>query len=62
MKRPAATENNLERIQAWRQICPEIVIRSTFIVGFPGETEAEFELLLEFLTAAQQCKLTNSKG
>ncbi len=53
MKRPAATENNLERIQAWRQICPEIVIRSTFIVGFPGETEAEFELLLEFLTAAQ---------
>lgn len=53
MKRPAATENNLERIQAWRNICPEIVIRSTFIVGFPGETEAEFELLLEFLTAAQ---------
>jgi ribosomal protein S12 methylthiotransferase len=53
MKRPAATENNLERIQAWRKICPEIVIRSTFIVGFPGETEAEFELLLNFLTAAQ---------
>jgi len=53
MKRPAATENNLERIQAWRKICPEIVIRSTFIVGFPGETEAEFELLLDFLTAAQ---------
>ncbi|MDP7536611.1 MAG: 30S ribosomal protein S12 methylthiotransferase RimO [Methylococcales bacterium] len=53
MKRPAAAENNLERIQAWRNICPEIVIRSTFIVGFPGETEAEFELLLEFLTAAQ---------
>jgi len=53
MKRPAAAENNLERIQAWRNICPDIVIRSTFIVGFPGETEAEFELLLEFLTAAQ---------
>jgi len=53
MKRPAATENNLERIQAWRNICPEIVIRSTFIVGFPGETEAEFEVLLECLTAAQ---------
>ena len=53
MKRPASSENNLERIQAWRKICPEITIRSTFIVGFPGETEAEFEALLDFLRVAQ---------
>ncbi|WP_404359841.1 30S ribosomal protein S12 methylthiotransferase RimO [Methylotuvimicrobium sp. KM1] len=53
MKRPAAAENNLERINAWRKICPEITIRSTFIVGFPGETEQEFEQLLQFLTDAQ---------
>ncbi len=53
MKRPAATQNNLERIKAWRDICPEITIRSTFIVGFPGETEQEFEQLLAFLTDAQ---------
>lgn len=53
MKRPAATENNLERIQAWREICPDITLRSTFIVGFPGETEQEFEELLQFLTDAQ---------
>ena len=53
MKRPAASENNLERIKAWREICPEITIRSTFIVGFPGETEQEFEQLLDFLTEAQ---------
>lgn len=53
MKRPAASENNLERIKAWRDICPEITIRSTFIVGFPGETEQEFEELLGFLTEAQ---------
>ncbi len=53
MKRPASSENNLERIKAWRKICPELTIRSTFIVGFPGETEAEFEELLEFLTEAQ---------
>lgn len=53
MKRPAATENNLQRIAAWREVCPEIVIRSTFIVGFPGETEAEFSQLLDFLEAAQ---------
>ncbi|MDX9707644.1 MAG: 30S ribosomal protein S12 methylthiotransferase RimO, partial [Azospira sp.] len=49
MKRPASAENNLERIKAWRSICPEITIRSTFIAGFPGETEAEFEELLGFL-------------
>ncbi len=53
MKRPANAENTLERIRAWRAMCPEITIRSTFIVGFPGETEAEFEELLAFLEQAQ---------
>jgi len=53
MKRPAASENNLERIKAWRTVCPDIILRSTFIVGFPGETEAEFQELLDFLTEAQ---------
>jgi ribosomal protein S12 methylthiotransferase len=53
MKRPAATENVLQRIQAWRDICPDITLRSTFIVGFPSETEQEFEELLDFLTEAQ---------
>ncbi len=53
MKRPAASQNNLERIQAWRTICPDITLRSTFIVGFPGETEQEFEELLDFLSEAQ---------
>ncbi len=53
MKRPAATEDILQRIAAWRKICPEIIIRSTFIVGFPGETEAEFAELLDFLNEAQ---------
>lgn len=53
MKRPANAENNLTRIQQWRQICPDITLRSTFIVGFPGETEAEFEELLAFLQEAQ---------
>lgn len=53
MRRPAASENNLTRIQSWRQICPDITLRSTFIVGFPGETEQEFEELLQFLSAAQ---------
>jgi ribosomal protein S12 methylthiotransferase len=53
MKRPANTENTLERIAYWRQVCPEITIRSTFIVGFPGETEQSFELLLDFLDQAQ---------
>jgi ribosomal protein S12 methylthiotransferase len=53
MKRPAAAENNLERIRRWREICPELAIRSTFIVGFPGETDADFEMLLEFLGEAQ---------
>ncbi len=53
MKRPASSENVLERLARWRDICPDIVIRSTFIVGFPGETEREFEELLEFLESAQ---------
>ena len=53
MKRPANAENNLERIRRWREICPDLTLRSTFIVGFPGETEAEFEQLLEFLEQAQ---------
>ena len=53
MKRPASSENNLLRINKWREVCPDITIRSTFIVGFPGETEAEFEALLDFLEHAQ---------
>ncbi|WP_058836511.1 30S ribosomal protein S12 methylthiotransferase RimO [Luteimonas abyssi] len=53
MKRPGAVDRTLERIQRWRAISPELTIRSTFIVGFPGETEAEFEALLDFLDAAQ---------
>ena len=53
MKRPAASENNLKRIKAWREICPELTIRSTFIVGFPGETEEDFDELLQFLDDAQ---------
>lgn len=53
MKRPASSENNLARIKAWRDICPDITIRSTFIVGFPGETDEDFEHLLDFLQEAQ---------
>jgi len=53
MKRPANGERNLERILAWREICPDLVIRSTFIAGFPGETEEEFAYLLNFLEEAQ---------
>jgi ribosomal protein S12 methylthiotransferase len=53
MKRPASGERNLDRIQAWRAACPELVIRSTFIAGFPGETEEEFSYLLDFLDQAQ---------
>ena len=52
MKRPGAIERTLERIHAWRAICPEITLRSTFIVGFPGETEEEFQMLLDFLEKA----------
>ena len=53
MKRPAAAENTLERIRRWREICPDLTIRSTFIVGFPGETDEDFETLLDFLAEAQ---------
>ena len=53
MKRPANAAGTLQRIRDWRAICPDITIRSTFVVGFPGETEAEFEALLEFLEEAQ---------
>lgn len=53
MRRPAAAEDNLQRIRAWREICPELTIRSTFIVGFPGETEMQFDALLGFLQEAQ---------
>ena len=53
MKRPASGEKNLERIARWRELCPDIVIRSTFIAGFPGETEEEFEHLLQFVREAQ---------
>jgi len=53
MKRPGAVDKTLERVQRWRSICPELTIRSTFIVGFPGETEQEFEELLDFLDEAQ---------
>ena len=53
MKRPASSENNLARINAWREVCPDITIRSTFIVGFPGETDEDFEILLDFMQEAQ---------
>ena len=53
MKRPASGERNLERIQQWRSVCPELVVRSTFIAGFPGETEEEFAHLLEFIREAE---------
>ena len=53
MKRPASGEKNLERIQQWRVVCPDIVVRSTFIAGFPGETEEEFSHLLDFMREAQ---------
>ena len=53
MKRPAGTAGTLERVRAWRAICPELTIRSTFIVGFPGETEDDFQQLLEFMQQAQ---------
>jgi ribosomal protein S12 methylthiotransferase len=53
MKRPAAAENNLARIKRWREMCPDITLRSTFIVGFPGETEDDFQQLLDFAEEAQ---------
>ncbi len=52
MRRPAAVEGTLERVRRWREVCPELALRSTFIVGFPGETEADFERLLDFVEAA----------
>src|SRR5262249_25541468 len=52
MRRPAAQEKTLERIRRWREICPDITLRSTFIVGFPGETDEDFNLLLEWLDEA----------
>jgi ribosomal protein S12 methylthiotransferase len=52
MRRPAAAEDTLERIRRWRETCPELTLRSTFIVGFPGETQADFEILLEWLEEA----------
>lgn len=57
MRRPAAQEKTLERIGRWREICPELAIRSTFIVGFPGETEADFELLLQWLREARLARV-----
>jgi ribosomal protein S12 methylthiotransferase len=53
MRRPAAQEKTIERIRSWREICPDLTIRSTFIVGFPGETEADFEMLLDWLDTAE---------
>jgi ribosomal protein S12 methylthiotransferase len=53
MNRPASSENNLTRIKAWREVCPDITVRSTFIAGFPGETEDDFKMLLDFLEEAQ---------
>jgi ribosomal protein S12 methylthiotransferase len=53
MKRPASGERNIERVRAWRAMCPEITLRSTFIAGFPGETEAQFAYMLDFLREAQ---------
>lgn len=53
MRRPAHAENTLKRLQAWRQVCPQLSVRSTFIVGFPGETDADFELLLQWMEEAR---------
>ena len=53
MKRPGSAERTLDRIKKWREQCPQLIIRSTFIVGFPGETEAEFEELLDFIREAE---------
>src|SRR5260370_2496648 len=52
LRRPAAQEKTLERIAKWREICPDLTLRSTFIVGFPGETEKDFEMLLDWLDEA----------
>jgi ribosomal protein S12 methylthiotransferase len=57
MRRPAHQEQTLERLQRWRAVCPDLAIRSTFIVGFPGETEADFQLLLDWLTEAKLARV-----
>ena len=57
MRRPAHQEKTLERIARWRDVCPDLAIRSTFIVGFPGETEEDFEFLLEWLSEAQLARV-----
>jgi ribosomal protein S12 methylthiotransferase len=57
MRRPAAAEKTLERIARWRELCPDLAIRSTFIVGFPGETEADFAMLLDFVRAAKLARV-----
>jgi ribosomal protein S12 methylthiotransferase len=57
MKRPAHSENTLERIKKWREQCPELVLRSTFVVGFPSETEEDFEMLLDWLREANSTVL-----
>ena len=53
MKRPGAIDNTLNRIKSWREICPDLTVRSTFIVGFPGESEDDFNQLLDFINEAQ---------
>ncbi|MDR9777944.1 radical SAM protein, partial [Rhizobium hidalgonense] len=53
MKRPAHSENTLEKIKQWREVCPDLAIRSTFVVGFPGETEEDFQCLLDWLKEAK---------
>jgi ribosomal protein S12 methylthiotransferase len=53
MKRPAAQEKTLDRIRRWRELCPDLTLRSTFIVGFPGETDADFDMLLDWLDEAE---------
>jgi ribosomal protein S12 methylthiotransferase len=57
MRRPAAAERTLERIARWRSVCPDLAIRSTFIVGFPGETEADFATLLDFVREAKLARV-----
>jgi ribosomal protein S12 methylthiotransferase len=57
MRRPAAQEKTLERIRRWREVCPDLAIRSTFIVGFPGETEADFQFLLDWMREAELARV-----
>src|SRR3546814_4348664 len=62
MKRPANEAKVLERIRNWREICPDIAIRSSFVVGFPGETEADFQYLLDWLVEAQLDRVGRLEG